>query len=108
VVAGILTLTTFFRAVRAFTGASLVALGFPVVILAIGTSIALIVRGLYEAVSWLARLAGDLSAIREALVSVSSVVGSVMVLALLIRLLVEFLQRLRGRHPSATLPDLHM
>jgi hypothetical protein len=83
--------TTFFRVVRAFSGVSMVALGFPVVILAIGTSIALVIRALHDGLSWLVRLVGDPSAIGEALVTVSSVVGSVIVAALLMRLLVEFL-----------------
>jgi hypothetical protein len=85
-------LTSPFRVIRAFAEASLVALGFAVAILAVGTPIALIVRGLNEALSWLARLAGDPSAIGEALVSVSSVAGGVIVTAVLIRLLAGFFQ----------------
>jgi hypothetical protein len=49
-------LTSFARVIRGFAEASLVALGFALAILLIGTPVALIVRGLQEGLSWLARL----------------------------------------------------
>jgi hypothetical protein len=100
-------LSSFVRVIRAFAEASVVALGFVLAILAIGTPIALIVRGLHESLSWLARLHGDPSAIVEALVSLSSVAGGVILTAVLIRLVVGFFhwrRRFRARviseHPA--------
>jgi hypothetical protein len=66
-------LTAFVRVIRGVAEASLVSIGFGFVILVIGTPIALIVRGLHETLSWLARFSGNPSAMAGALVSVSSV-----------------------------------
>jgi hypothetical protein len=82
--------TAFLRVTRAFAEASLVALGFAFAILASGAPIALIVRGLREGLSWLAPSAGDPSALVEALVSVSSVAGGIVLTAVFFRLLVGF------------------
>jgi hypothetical protein len=92
-------MTSFVRVIRAFAEASLVALGFAFAILVIGTPIALIVRGLHEGLSWLARLVGDPSSMIDALVSVSAVAGGVFLTAVFIRLLVGFFhwrRRFRG------------
>jgi hypothetical protein len=81
---------SFVRVIRGFAGASLAALGFVVAILLIGAPVALIVRGLYEGLSRLARGGGDISALADALVSVASVGGSVVLAAVFVRLLVAF------------------
>ena len=80
---------SFVRVVRGFAEASLVALAFACAILLIGLPIALIVRGLHEALSWLVARPGTMSALVEAFVSVSSVTGGVVVTAVLARLLVR-------------------
>ena len=72
------------------------AFGFAVAILAVGTPIVLIIRGLHEGLSWLARSVGDPSALVEALVSISSIAGGVIVTAVLIRLLVRLFRWRRG------------
>jgi hypothetical protein len=69
-------LTSLVRVIRGFAEGSLVALGFAVAILLIGTPLALFVRGLHEGLSWLVRLSGDTSALMEGLVSISSVAGA--------------------------------
>jgi hypothetical protein len=81
---------SFFRVIRAFAEGSFVAFGFAFAILAVGTPIVLIIRGLHEGLSWLARLVGDSSALLEALVSISSIAGGVILTAVFIRLLVRF------------------
>jgi hypothetical protein len=81
---------SFVRVIRGFAGASLAALGFVVAILLIGTPVALIVRGLYEGLSRLARGGGDISALADALVSVASVAGGVVLAGVFVRLLVAF------------------
>ena len=86
---------SFVRVVRGFAEASLVALAFAGAILLIGTPIALIVRGLHEGLSWLVRLGGDMSALVQALVSVSSVVGGLVIAAVFATLLVRLF---RWRH----------
>jgi hypothetical protein len=88
------------RVVRGFAEASLAALAFVLAILLIGTPIALIVRGLHETLSWLVRLRGEMTTLVEALVSVGSVGGGLVLTAVLIRLLVGFFQwrhRFRAR-----------
>jgi hypothetical protein len=83
-------LTSFVRVIRGFAEGSLVALGFAVAILLIGAPLALLARGVHEGVSWLAALRGETSALMEAFVSVSSVVGTVILVGVLVRLLVGF------------------
>jgi len=84
-----LGLTSFVRVIRAFAEGSVVAFGFAFAILAIGTPIVLIIRGLHEGLLWLARLVGGSSAFVEALVSVSSVAGGIVLAAVFIKLLVR-------------------
>jgi hypothetical protein len=93
-------LTSFIRVLRGFAEASLVALGFVLAILLIGAPLALLARGVHEALSWLVALRGETSALMEAVVSVSSVVGTVILVGVLVRLLVGFFRwrrRYRGR-----------
>ena len=93
------TIAAFARGLRAFAEASLVAgLGFSVVVLLIGTPIALLVRGLYEGLSWLTR-SGDMTGpFIEALVAVASSVGGVTLFALAARTVVRrFWQRRESR-----------
>jgi hypothetical protein len=75
---------------RGVAQASLVAIAFACVILLIGMPLALSVRGLHEGLSWLVGLEGDMSALAQALVSVSSVAGGILIAAALARLLVRF------------------
>jgi hypothetical protein len=94
------SLTSFLRVIRGFAEGSLVALGFGLAILLIGSPLALLARGVYEGLSWLARLRGETSALLEAFVYISSVVGTVILVAVLVRLLVGFFnwrRRIRGR-----------
>jgi hypothetical protein len=81
---------SFVRVMRGFGEASLVALAFVCAILLIGIPIALIVRGLYEGLSWLVRLGGDMSALVRALPLVSSVAVGLVIAAVFARLLVRF------------------
>lgn len=90
---------SFLRVIRGFAEASLVVLAFAFAILLIGIPIALIVRGLYEGLSWLVRLSGDTSAPVQALVWVSSVAGGLAIAAILARLLVRFFH---WRHSETT------
>lgn len=83
-------LKSFVRVIRGFAEGSLVALGFALAILLIGTPLALLARGVYEGLSWLVGLRGETSALMEAFVSVSSAVGSVILVAVIVRLLVGF------------------
>jgi hypothetical protein len=94
---------SFIRALRGLAEGSLVVLGFGLAILLIGTPLALLTRGIYEGLSWLVELRGETSALMEAFVSVSSVVGTVIVIAVFVRLLVAFFERrrrFRGRGSS--------
>ena len=75
---------------RGLAEASLVALAFACAILLIGMPLALIVRGLHEGLSWLVGLEGDMPALAQALVSVSSVAGGIVIAAALAKLLVRF------------------
>src|SRR5689334_8890824 len=54
-------LTPLLRVIRGFAEASLVAVGFAVAILLIGTPLALFVRGLHEGLSWLVGLGSQTS-----------------------------------------------
>ena len=71
-------------------GGSLAAVAFAFVIWLIGIPIALIVRGLHAGFSWVVGLGGEMSALVEALVFVSSTVAglviALVVAALLVRL----------------------
>jgi zinc transporter ZupT len=78
--------------IRGFAEGSLVGLGFALAILAIGTPLALLVRGVHEGLSWLVRLRGETSALMDAFVSVSSILGVLILVAVFTRLLVGFLQ----------------
>jgi hypothetical protein len=80
----------FLRVARGFAEASLVALAFACAILLIGLPLALIVRGLHEALSWLVARQGNASALVQVFVSVSSVTGGFVITAVLARLLVRF------------------
>ena len=78
------------RVIRGFAEGSLAALGFALAILLLGTPLALLARGVHEGLSWLVRLRGETSALMEAFVSVSSVLGTVILVAVFVRLLVGF------------------
>jgi hypothetical protein len=94
------SLTSLLRVIRAFVGASLLALGFAFAILLLGIPLALFVRGLYEGLSWLVRLGGDTPALVEALVSIGSIAGGLILAAMFVRLLVglfDWRRRLRAR-----------
>jgi len=84
------SLTAFLRVIRAFAEGSVVAFGFALAILAVGMPIVLSIRGLYEGLSWLTRLVGGSSAFVDAIVSVSSVAGGVILTVVFIKLLVRF------------------
>ena len=85
-------LRSFIRVVRGFAEGSLVVLGFALAILLIGTPLALLARGVHEGLSWLVALRGETSALVEAFVSVSTVLGTVILVAVFVRLLVAILQ----------------
>jgi hypothetical protein len=102
---------SFVRVIRGFAEASLVVLGFAFAILLIGLPIALIVRALHEGVSWLAEFRGDVSAVVEALVSISTVAGGLILGAVFVRLLVGFFnwrRTARARGFSGVTPDTQM
>jgi len=82
----------------------LVALGFVIAVLLIGTPVALIVRGLHGGFSWVAQLRGDASPFGEALVAVSSIAGGVILTAVFVRLLdglIDWRWKFRARVISA-------
>jgi hypothetical protein len=83
-------LRSFIRVVRGFAEGSLVVLAFGLAILLVGTPLALLARGVHEALSWLVALRGETSALMEALVSVSSFLGTVILVAAFVRLIVGF------------------
>jgi len=83
-------LTSLMRVIRGFAEGSLVVLGFPLAILLIGTPLALLARGVHEGLSWLVALRGETSALIEAFVSVVTVLGTVILVAVFVRLLVGF------------------
>jgi hypothetical protein len=83
-------LRSFLRVIRGFAEGSLAALGFALAILLIGTPLALLAQGVHEGLSWLAASRGETSALMEAFVSASSVVGTVILVGVLVRLLVGF------------------
>jgi hypothetical protein len=86
---------SFMRSSRAFAGASLVALAFGFAVFLIGLPLALGVRVVHESLSWLARLGGETGPVAEALVSVASVVGGIMLTVVFARALIGFF-RWRG------------
>ena len=94
------TARSLLRVIRGFTEASLVAVAFAFAILLIGTPVALIIRGLHEALSWAVRTAGATSVLADALVSVSSVAGGLMIAGVFVRLLVRTLRRPRTTRAS--------
>ena len=83
-------LRSFIRVVREFAEGSLVVLGFALAILLIGTPLALLARGVHEGLSWLVAFRGETSALMDALVSVSGLLGTVILVAVFVRLLVGF------------------
>ncbi len=83
-------LRSFIRVVRGFAQGSLVVLGFALAILLLGTPLALLARGIHEGLTWLVALRGETSALVEALVSVASVLWTVILVAVFVRLLVGF------------------
>ena len=89
-------ITSFSQGVRAFAEASLVALAFGFAIFLIGLPVALSVRVMYESLSWLAGIGGEMGPVAEALVSVASVVGGVILTAVFTRGLVGFFRWRRG------------
>lgn len=88
--------TSFARGARAIGAASLLgAVGFPVAVLLIGTPIALLVRILQEALSWLTRSGGITGPFIEAFIALASSVGGVVLFALSARLLLTFFRQRR-------------
>jgi hypothetical protein len=88
------------RVVRGFAEGSLVAWGFAGAIVLLGTTLALLVRGLHAGLSWFVRLGGDTSALMDGLVSVSSVVGGLVLVVVFARLLFslsDWRRRFRAR-----------
>ena len=85
------SITSFARVVRAFAEGALVAIGFALVMLLIGAPVALGIRYLHAGLSWLAASGGRVSAPVEALVSVASVAGGVIVAFVFVKLLVGVL-----------------
>ena len=81
---------SFGRVIRGIAEGSLAAVAFAFAILLIGIPIALIVRGLHEGLSWVVRLGGEMSGLVEALVSVSSTVGGLLIALAVAALLVRF------------------
>src|SRR3954451_19428842 len=106
-------LRSFLRVLRGVAEGSLVALGFALAILLIGTPLALLAQGVHEGVSWLVASRGETSALSEAFVSASSIVGTVILVGVLVRLLVGFFswrRRYRARVLSGVpqrLPTSH-
>ena len=94
------------RGIRGLRGRSLVVLGFRLAILLIGTPLALLARGVHEGLSWLVALRGETSALTEAFVSVFTVLGTVILVAVFVRLLVGFFNwRRRFRTQGSSLMD---
>jgi hypothetical protein len=83
-------LRSFLRVIRGFAEGSLVVLGFVLAILLIGTPLALLARGVHEGVSWLVAVRGGTSALIEPFVSISTFLGTVILAAGFVRLLVGF------------------
>ena len=80
----------FGRVIRGIAEGALAAVAFAFAIWLIGIPIALIVRGLHAGLSWLVRLAGEVPALVEALVSVSSTVAGLVTALVVAALLVRF------------------
>ena len=78
------------RVIRGFAEGSLAVLAFAIAIVVLGIPLALMVRGLHDGLSALVRLRGDMSPLVEALVSVSSVAGSLVLALVVATLLVRF------------------
>jgi hypothetical protein len=95
---------------RSFAEGSLVAFAFAFAILLIGMPVVLIIRGLHEGLSWLVRSGGEMSALVEALVSVSSVAGGLVLAAVFGGLLVRLFRSrrtFRARVISGGIPRAH-
>jgi hypothetical protein len=93
-------LKSFVRVVRGLAEASLVVTGFALAILLIGTPLALMARGVHDGLSWLVALRSETSAVTEAFLAASSVLGTIILAAVLVRLLVGFFnwrRRFRAR-----------
>jgi len=102
------SLRSLLRVSRGFAEGSMVALGFGLAILLIGTPLALLVRGVHDGLSWLVGLGGEPTVLMDAVVYFSSMVGTVILVALLFRLLVGFLhwrRRFRARVSSGRTAD---
>ena len=95
-------LRSFIRVVRGFAEGSLVVLGFALAILLIGAPLAVLARAVHEGLSWLFALAVETSAPIEALVSASSVLGTVILVAVFVRLLVGFFHWRRKFRPHGS------
>ena len=105
-------MSSFTRGVRAILGASLLgAVGFPAVILAIGTPAALLVATLHEALTWLAGTTGLTGPFLDGLVALTSAVGGIVLFALIARGLLRLwwtyslLRARRARRVSALSPE---
>jgi hypothetical protein len=83
-------LRSFIRVIRGFAEGSLVVLGFALAILLIGAPLALLARGVHEGLSWLVGLKNETTALMDAVVYVSSIAGTLILVAVLVRLLVGF------------------
>jgi len=88
-------LASLLQGVRAFAEVSVVVLAFGFAIFLIGLPLVLGVRVVHESLSWLARSGGQMSPVAEALVSVASVGGGIVLTIVLARVLVGFF-RWRG------------
>ena len=90
--------TSFARGTRTIGAASVLgAVGLPVVALFIGTPIALLVRTLHEALSWLTRFGGITGPLIEAFIALASSVGGVVLFALCARHFLRCYWRRRNR-----------
>jgi hypothetical protein len=104
-------LKSFVRVIRGFAEGSLAAVGFALAILLLGTPLALFVRGLHEGLSWVAGLRGDTSPLVEAVVSVSSIAGGLVLAVVFARLLVGFFEwrrTFRARVSSGSTPTTRL
>lgn len=84
-------MTPFARGARAIAGASLLgAVGFPAVILVIGTPIVLLARAVQYALTWLARSAGMTGSLADGVIGLSSMAGGVLLFTWAARLLLSW------------------
>jgi hypothetical protein len=99
-------ITSFSQGVRALAEVSLVALAFGLAIFLIGLPVALSVRVMYESVSWLAGMGGEMGPIAEAVVSVASVVGGIILIGGFTTGLVGFFRWRRTLREENRITDL--